>query len=257
VRPVAGARPWLLRTVWTRRVQFSVHEIRAWAEFDQRNECADMELKKAQWQRIAQASDDRPAQTVWLATAFLRAYPTDGSAWLLLGTALGELARYREARQAFRRAMRHAKPGRQWLVHVQVGSMWKHAGKLAQAVRAFEQAIRCEPQSTVGYILAGGCLARMGKLAAAEALHRRAVQCKEGALDEAWLNLGLVLRALQNHDEAAEALRKSLAIDPHYDEARTALADVEALLRANVHDDREGEALPKPRPRRKPSRRRS
>jgi tetratricopeptide (TPR) repeat protein len=208
-----------------------------------------MELRQVQWQRLMQASEDHPAQTVWLASAFVRAYPASGPAWLRLGIALGELSRHREAMLAFRRALRHSNPTKHALVHVCVGDMWRYAGKLAQAVRAYEQSITCQPQSTMGYVLAGGCLARMGRLREAEALHRRAVECEEGDLDEAWLNLGLVLRAMQRYEEAAEALRKSMAIDP-CQHAGLALADVEGLLRANVQDDLGDEPLPAPRPRR-------
>ena len=69
------------------------------------------------------------------------------------------------------------------------------------------------------------------------ALYRRAVQCHKGCVDEAWYNLGLVLRALERYDEALECFGRALAIDPQYKDARLAKRDVAKVLRLRASDD--------------------
>jgi tetratricopeptide (TPR) repeat protein len=67
--------------------------------------------------------------------------------------------------------------------------------------------------------------------------HARATRCIEGRLDEAYFNLGLVLRAQESFREAKEAFEQALELDPHYGEARQALADVVAALQAREVGD--------------------
>jgi tetratricopeptide (TPR) repeat protein len=64
----------------------------------------------------------------------------------------------------------------------------------------------------------------------AAAVHRRATRCKEGCIDEAFLNLGFVLRALERYSEARKCFQRALEIDPKYKEAKEALADIEGVM---------------------------
>ena len=63
------------------------------------------------------------------------------------------------------------------------------------AQRWYHQSIESSPHSAHGHIYLGAMLARCGRLNEAEAADRRGTLCKTGAVDEAFLNLGLVLRA--------------------------------------------------------------
>lgn len=71
--------------------------------------------------------------------------------------------------------------------------------------------------------------ARDGRLAEAEEAHRKATSLR-GDVDEAFLNLGLVLRAQGRFEEAAEAFECALAICAKYEEASEALADVREAI---------------------------
>ena len=51
----------------------------------------------------------------------------------------------------------------------------------------------------------------------------------EGCLDEAYLNLGLILLTQERFEEAAECLREAIQRDPGYRVARKALRDVERM----------------------------
>jgi tetratricopeptide (TPR) repeat protein len=77
----------------------------------------------------------------------------------------------------------------------------------------------------------GAVLARSGRLRDAEGVHRRATGCRAGCIDEAFLNLGLVLRAQERFEEAAGCLREALRRGPQYRAAREALRDVERCRR--------------------------
>ena len=69
-------------------------------------------------------------------------------------------------------------------------------GAFRLAERWFRRAVALRPSDATDYIFLGALLAIAGRLSEAEAVHRRATKCKEGCRDEAYLNLGLVLRAL-------------------------------------------------------------
>jgi tetratricopeptide (TPR) repeat protein len=92
------------------------------------------------------------------------------------------------------------------------------------------QAIDARPEDATAYIYLGVMLAKNGQLDEAEALHRRTTACADGCLDEAYLNLGHVLRAKDRYLDALECFRAALRRDPLYEAAQEALADIEQVL---------------------------
>ena len=62
-------------------------------------------------------------------------------------------------------------------------------------------------------------------------MYRQATRCTTGCTDEAFFNLGLVLRAQERFEEAAGCFREAIRIDPKYRVAKRALRDVELCLR--------------------------
>ena len=106
----------------------------------------------------------------------------------------------------------------------------------------YARAVAERPDDAGAYIFLGAVQARQGKLEQAESTHRQATLCATGCIDEAHLNLGLVLRGQGRLAEAAESFRKALEIEPKYEEASEALADVERALglsdRTHPDDDK-------------------
>jgi tetratricopeptide (TPR) repeat protein len=101
-------------------------------------------------------------------------------------------------------------------------------GELARAARWYQRAIDTAPNHASAHIFLGGVFARQGRLREAEKVHRRATEtCDEGYIDEAFLNLALVLRAQERFEEAATCLREAIRIDPDYADAKKVLRDVE------------------------------
>ncbi|MBK6691851.1 MAG: tetratricopeptide repeat protein [Myxococcales bacterium] len=96
--------------------------------------------------------------------------------------------------------------------------------------------LRCatdlRPTETSGWIMMGCAYALAGRFTEAAACHQRATVC-DGDPDEAFLNLGYVLRAEARFEEAREAFARALLLTPDYPEARSALADVSKALAAS------------------------
>jgi tetratricopeptide (TPR) repeat protein len=186
-------------------------------------------LQAARFKRLRAARDaDLTALAVKRARRFLARYPEHGPAWHILGQALTELARYSEAEQPLWNALRLCPGHLRRIPLTSLGDFHDSRGDLARAASWYQRAIDAAPNHASGYIFLGGVLARQGRLREAEKVLRRATETSdEGCLDEAFLNLALVLRAQERFDEAADCLREAIRIDPEYGVARQVLRDVE------------------------------
>jgi tetratricopeptide (TPR) repeat protein len=150
----------------------------------------------------------------------------------MLGSALVELARHREAEDALLQAIALCPAEKLWIPLAEMGHMYKARGEYRAAAAWYRKAIEAAPDEASPRIYLGGVLAKSGRLHEAEAAHRAATGCAEGCRDEAFLNLGLVLRALERYDEAAGCFEAALKIDPKCQAAKRALRDVKHTLQA-------------------------
>ncbi len=174
---------------------------------------------------------ERFALTVLRARRYLVDFPTHGSAWVVLGTALMEMARYDEAQAALEYAIAHYPPQKLWIPHTRMGHLFKFAGKYESAALWYRKVIDGFPNDATGHICLGGILAKQGLLQEAAEVHRSGTRCTEGCIDEAFLNLGYVLRAQEKFEEAGECFREAIRRDPKYREAKEALRDIAACLK--------------------------
>jgi len=174
---------------------------------------------------------DLPALTILRARRLLAYHPNHGPTWLVLGIALVELARYEEAEAALRKAVKLCPPDRASIPLGHMGHLFREQGAFDRAAEWYRKASEAAPTDSTGYIYLGGALAKAGRLREAEEVHRAAIECVEGCIDEAFLNLGLVLRAQERFTEAAECFREAIHLDPAYHAAKKALRDVERCLK--------------------------
>jgi tetratricopeptide (TPR) repeat protein len=182
--------------------------------------------RQERFRRLQQLSHGPfPALTILEARRFLREWPTNGPAWLLLGIALIELARYEEAEQSLAKALEFVPTEKRRIPLWHMGHLFLNCGDYDQAVQWYRKAIQASPGDATGYIFLGALLARQGRLHDAEEAYRAGTACDEGCIDEAFLNLGNVLRALERFDAAAECYREAIRIDPNYRIAKQALRD--------------------------------
>lgn len=168
--------------------------------------------------------------TVELARRYLAAHPKHGAVWLYYADSLYAMARYTESLAALRRAIRLCPSKKLHLVYSRFGHLHRERGAFRVAERWYRRAVEASPSDATYRIFLGALLARAGRLQEAEVVHRRATRCKEGCIDEAFLNLGLVLRALERYSEARKCFQRALELDPKYKHARKELTDVEHVI---------------------------
>jgi tetratricopeptide (TPR) repeat protein len=187
--------------------------------------------RKERFERLRLASDDGyPALTVELARLYLADYPDDQWGLIYYARALQDLARYEEARSALDRALGLMPAEDHDRVYRQFGSLAQDQSKITEAENWYRKAIEARPNDATAYIYLGAMLAKNGRLQEAEAWHRLATGCPDGCIDEAYLNLGYVLRARENYLGALECFREAIRRDPLYEVAHEALADMEQVL---------------------------
>lgn len=188
--------------------------------------------RQSRYERLRRLSDrPLPASTIRYAQRYVADYPDHGPGWLLLGIALVELGRYEEAERAQGKALELCPPAKRQIPLSHLGHLFQQAGNYDQAAAWHRKAVEACPGDATYHIYLGAVLALQGRLCEAEEVHRVAVECAEGCIDEAYLNLGLVLRAQERFGEAADCFREAIRLDPKYREARRALRDVERCIR--------------------------
>jgi len=188
------------------------------------------ESKSYRFRKILEAANTDVARVLELVRDFLADHPDHPGAQLQHGRTLVAMARYDEARLVFRRVIQNAPKDKLPWVYAQLGHLYKAKGAFARAARWYRKAIQLCPGDASLHVFLGAVLAKSGDHEGSLAVHRRAIRCRVGCRDEAYLNLGYVFRAREEYREARKCFKKALRIDPNYSEAQEALADVEGAL---------------------------
>jgi tetratricopeptide (TPR) repeat protein len=187
--------------------------------------------QEARLQQLIDAfRDDCPALMIELGLLYLQEGEPAEPALTMMGQAYAALARFAEARSAYERALEIAEPDRQGRIFTLLGDLCRTQLNHTEAESFYRRAIACAPTDATAFIYLGGMFAGQGRFGEAEALHRRATQCIDGCIDEAYLNLGFVLRAKGEYLNALDCFREALARSPDYEEAKAGLADMERVL---------------------------
>ena len=161
---------------------------------------------------IAYASQNSQAATlVYLAEHWLRDYPDDLWVTHEYAEMLYKLTRYDEAISVYTAAIDRFEDHR-WGIYNQLGDLHKYRGSFPESENWYRKATEEDPDEAAGFVLLGSVQAQRGHLKQAEESYRRATGCTEGQFwcDEAFHNLGLVLRGQGRFAEAAECFRKAL-----------------------------------------------
>jgi serine/threonine-protein kinase len=190
---------------------------------------ADVELARAQVTRALQLdANSAPAHTALASilagtgdypaslAEFRRALelnPSDGDALAGLAKLYNDMGRFQEAEAAYRRAI-EVRPDL-WLGYLRKGAFHYAQGQFEEARRMFEIVTELTPESMVGYRNLGGVLIQMKRYPEAERALLKAIQLRPTA--EAYSNLSVCATFQGRHAEAAELLRKAVALDPKND----------------------------------------
>jgi tetratricopeptide (TPR) repeat protein len=171
--------------------------------------------------------EDRDVAAIELLNAYLKHRTTDGFIWFRFGDLLRTIGLKDEAERALYLALETAPSERHGQICLSIARLHDGAGRHAQAEEFYRQT--CEDpiyaQRGFAWILRGANLAIENELKKAEECHRHALTFFDEHVDrdEAYLNLGYVLRAQGRYAEAAKAFRNALEIAPHDKEALEAM----------------------------------
>jgi tetratricopeptide (TPR) repeat protein len=181
--------------------------------------------------KMAEACDDdeRVAVAVELFALYLKYCPADTSARLQLGRGLHILGLMQEAEAEYLTARAESAGVPNWRVDMCLGELYKNLSKHDLAEEHYQRCCSTAGAPDWIWILRGGNLARAGRLHEAEECHRKAATLEDCDRDEAYLSLGLVLRARGNYAAAESAFRSALEITPDYSEALDGLQSVAGM----------------------------
>ena len=176
----------------------------------------DLALTLAQLGQFADAADENREAA--------RLRPRFAAAYASLGVNLANLDRDGEAIAAYRQAL--AIDPKLMETHANLGMLLGAAGRVDEALAEYREALRLE-RSVVVLNNAALLLANAGRPAEAVGLYREALQLRPEAVP-VHENLAYALVALGDRAGAVAALEQALRIDPSAEEARQALAQLNA-----------------------------
>lgn len=153
-------------------------------------------------------------------------FPKRSLAWIELGIALTNVARYDEALRALNKSVRLMKPKYRPIPFALKGDLFKAKGNYRLAEQWYRKAIELDPRNANWWAFLGSVLARQGRLSEAKEVWRKQIKLGTGATDEGHFNLGLIYRAEQKYKLALRHTEKAIALDPKYEEAKELRADL-------------------------------
>ncbi len=181
-------------------------------------------------QAILSASDaGLHATTISLVQQFLVENPDSPRGWIDLGRAFAQIFRFDEAEQAFNKVIELSEETSAVAIYGEIGILYRIQGKFAQAAQYYDKQISTDPEDALGYLYLGNLLLRQGDFKDAEAVFRKALDCKVACFDEVHYSLGLVFRCLENYVDAASHFKQAIELNDRHAEAKVALKDVKQL----------------------------
>jgi len=137
--------------------------------------------------------------------------PEDAVAWNNLGVAYGELNRYSDAIEAYRKALRiNPEDAVAWY---NLGVAYGELNRYNDAIEAYRKALRISPEDAVAWYNLGVAYGELDRYNDAIEAHRKALRINpEDAA--AWYNLGVAYGELDRYNDAIKANRQALRINP-------------------------------------------
>ena len=141
-------------------------------------------------------------------------------AYILKGDDFTQQARYDDAKEMFRKAIRLNRNA--WIPHNRLGLLLLRQGKFDDALKEFETVVRINPKSAEGYNNMGAVLVQIAetrkndaKLGDAKQKYERAIELRPHHAG-AHNNLGLVWKLLGSHENAVTEFRRAIDSDQNY-----------------------------------------
>jgi serine/threonine-protein kinase len=140
----------------------------------------------------------------------LKIAPGNAEAYRALGAAYSALSRFSEAESAYRQGISHQRAD--WYGYLLLGFFYLQRGRLADARATFETAQKLTPDNEVVYTNLAALDMYEGKYQAAVNSYSKALHFEPGA--KTYASLGIANYYLHRFPEAAQALNKSIGLDP-------------------------------------------
>jgi tetratricopeptide (TPR) repeat protein len=154
-----------------------------------------------------------PAYSAAVLRDAVKENPKTGIFWLLLGDDLTSLLRFDEAEDALKRGLELTPADKRRNAYSLLGHLADAVGDSSRAEEWYKMAIDNAPRNASGYIYLGALYASLCRMDDAENMHRQGAMCSDGCVDEAYFNLGLVLRAQGRLGEAKECFERAIALE--------------------------------------------
>ena len=205
----------------------------------------EMNDKDKTLRKIVVASEkDLHVTVIELCEQFLGHFGDDNKVLSIYSLALFSVGRLADAHIALDRDLSTRRVSDEfgpWLL-CRKGHIFRESGDYESAIRWYLKAHKSEPNEATFLIFAGLLQFRLGQYDKAAKTLLKATNSKEGAIDEAFYNLGVVsfynlgvVRMAQARFEDAQfSFEKALKIDPRYPEARNALRDVKSAIKVSI-----------------------
>jgi tetratricopeptide (TPR) repeat protein len=174
--------------------------------------------ERTDWKRLMQAWKRGDYACVHeLARAYTQSYPLDLAGWINLADILVKFRRFDQAARLLPRGRLLSRVPVRYQIAVwsTLGSLHRERGDYSRAVRCYRKAVELGPRTST-LVFLGAALARTGDLAGAKRCHRRAARLATENPDEAYCNLGLILRAERRYEQAIACFDRAIEHDPKY-----------------------------------------
>ena len=158
----------------------------------------------------------------------LNSEPRSAKILTLLGIGLQKMGRSQDAIARFEEAVRISPDYAD--AHINLGVVLDHAGRTAEAVEHFEEAVKLRPGAPQVLDNLGLALARMDRLPEAITRFQEAARAAPFSAPVRY-HLGIALVRARRFPEASEQLREAVRLRPDDPQARSALRQVESILR--------------------------
>ncbi len=173
---------------------------------------------------LAQLNRGQPALAVETLRRAVALNPGYGKTWNNLGLALEERGDLDGAESAFRKAV-ELQPHLAGM-HNNLGSLLVNKGAFVEGLAVLRRATAIDSLHLAAHTNTGLAHHRAGGIEAARSSYDRALRLAPGD-PETLNNLGLLLADIGEDDDAIFTLRKAIAADPNYEEARISLRSIE------------------------------
>lgn len=190
----------------------------------------------AQCHEAVRDLDNRGAVAPFLvaAEALAHDFPEHALAWIELGIACSQVARYADAAAAFDTATRRCKPMYRDHPYVFKGEMYRTMGKYSLAEKFYRKAIDTNPKNAEAWAFLGAILGKLGRFAEAKAVWRKYIKFGADKAPEGHLNLGLIYRAEKRFKMALRHADKAVELDPDYPGASSLQEDLIEVLQCDA-----------------------